>query len=176
MARGGAPALLTSAAMNAYGLAIATLGTLAALATSIGGCSEPGRGLSTLNLADCRLPKLSIAARCGELAVPENRDRPDGRKIAISIAVLPANTLNPRADPLFILAGGPGQAASFLGPFAASLTGVRKDRDIVLVDQRGTGRSSPLECAALKPDHSLETALEFDPAPKASASTSSATR
>jgi pimeloyl-ACP methyl ester carboxylesterase len=39
-------------------------------------------------------------------------------------------------------------------PFAAALTGVRKDRDIVLVDQRGTGRSSPLTCAAFKPDDS----------------------
>ena len=101
--------------------------------------------------------------------MPENRDKPDGRKIILSVAVLPANTLHPRADPLFILAGGPGQAASFLGPFAAALTGVRKDRDIVLVDQRGTGRSSPLVCDAFKPDHSLETALEFDPLPKASA-------
>jgi pimeloyl-ACP methyl ester carboxylesterase len=80
-----------------------------------------------------------------------------------------ANTLHPRADPLFILAGGPGQAASFLGPFAAALTGVRKDRDIVLVDQRGTGRSSPLVCAAFKPDRSLKAALEFDPLPKAAA-------
>ena len=70
---------------------------------------------------------------------------------------------------MFILAGGPGQAASFLGPFAAALTGVRKDRDIVLVDQRGTGRSSPLVCAAFKPDHSLESTLDFDPAPKATA-------
>ena len=83
--------------------------------------------------------------------------------------MLPANTLHPRADPLFILAGGPGQAASFLGPFAAALTGVRKDRDIVLVDQRGTGRSSPLVCAAFKPDDSLEATLELDPVPKAAA-------
>jgi pimeloyl-ACP methyl ester carboxylesterase len=101
--------------------------------------------------------------------VPENRDKPDGRKVSLFVAVLPANTLHPRADPLFILAGGPGQAASFLGPFAAALTGVRKDRDIVLVDQRGTGRSSPLVCAAFKPDRSLKAALEFDPLPKVTA-------
>ena len=129
---------------------------LAALALGLAGCGDAARPRSAIALADCRLPKLPLAAQCGTLEVPENRAKPDGRKITLSIAVLPANTLHPRADPLFILAGGPGQAASFLGPFAAALTGVRKDRDIVLVDQRGTGRSSPLVCAAFKPDHSLE--------------------
>ncbi len=145
--------------------------TLAALtlALCLAACGDTARPRATIALADCRLPKLPIAAQCGTLDVPENRDKPDGRKITLSVAVLPANTLHPRADPLFILAGGPGQAASFLGPFAAALTGVRKDRDIVLVDQRGTGRSSPLTCAAFKPDHSLEAALEFDPVPKVSA-------
>jgi pimeloyl-ACP methyl ester carboxylesterase len=142
---------------------------LAGLVLALAGCGGETRPRSTIALAECRLPKLPLAAQCGTLEVPENRDKPDGRKISIAIAVLPANTLHPRADPLFILAGGPGQAASFLGPFAAALTGVRKDRDIVLVDQRGTGRSSPLTCAAFKSDHSLATTLEFDPAPKAAA-------
>jgi pimeloyl-ACP methyl ester carboxylesterase len=142
---------------------------LAGLASVLAGCGGDARPRSTIALAECRLPKLPLAAQCGTLEVPENRDRPDGRRISLAIAVLPANTLHPRADPLFILAGGPGQAASFLGPFAAALTGVRKDRDIVLVDQRGTGRSSPLVCAALKPERGLQAALEFDPAPKAAA-------
>ena len=142
---------------------------LVGLAAGLAGCGNGVTPLRTIALADCRLPKLPIAAQCGTLAVPENRDKPDGRKVSLAIAVLPANTLHPRADPLFILAGGPGQAASFLGPFAAALTGVRKDRDIVLVDQRGAGRSSPLVCAAFKPDHSLEATLDFDPAPKAAA-------
>ena len=137
------------------------------LALSLAGCGDTARPRATIALVDCRIPKLPLAAECGSLEVPENRDTPDGRKISLFVAVLPANTLHPRADPLFILAGGPGQAASFLGPFAAALTGVRKDRDIVLVDQRGTGRSSPLLCAAFKPDQSLKAALEFDPLPKA---------
>jgi pimeloyl-ACP methyl ester carboxylesterase len=103
------------------------------------------------------------------LDVPENRAIPDGRRIGIAVAMLPANTLNPRPDPLFILAGGPGQAASQLGVFAAQLAGVRKDRDIVLVDPRGTGRSAPLECAALKPQDSLALALDIDPEESAAA-------
>ncbi len=44
--------------------------------------------------------------------MPEDRGKPDGRKIKIFAAVLPANTLSPKDDPLLILAGGPGQAAS----------------------------------------------------------------
>lgn len=142
---------------------------LAGLAVGLAGCGDRGTPPRSVVLADCRLPKLPVAAQCGTLEVPENRARPGGRRISLAIAVLPANTLNPRADPLFILAGGPGQAASFLGPFAATLTGVRKDRDIVLVDQRGTGRSSPLRCAAFKPDDSAEATLELDPVPKAAA-------
>ena len=136
---------------------------------AIAGCSDRDTATPSIVLAECRLPKLSGIAQCGTLEVPENRAKPDGRRISLAVAVLPANTLHPRPDPLFILAGGPGQAASFLGPFAATLTGVRKDRDIVLLDQRGTGRSSPLGCAAYKPDDSAEAALELDPVPKAAA-------
>jgi len=148
---------------------IVALSALAIVVSALAGCGAGTPSLRGIALADCRLPRLPFAAHCGELEVPENRTKPEGRKIRIAVAVLPANTLNPRPDPLFILAGGPGQAATYLGPFAASLTGVRKDRDIVLVDQRGTGRSSPLTCAALKPDDDPEAALEIDPVPKAAA-------
>jgi pimeloyl-ACP methyl ester carboxylesterase len=134
------------------------------------GCGDGGDApRRTIALSECRLPKMALAAQCGTLEVPENRDQPDGRKIGLAVAILPANTLNPKPDPLFILAGGPGQAATYLGPFAAQMTGVRKDRDIVLVDQRGTGRSSPLICTAFKPDDSPESALELDPVPRAAA-------
>lgn len=141
------------------------LGSTLALAA----CGTGVTPLRTVELHECRLPRLPMAAQCGTLQVPENRTRPDGRKITLAIAVLPANTLNPRADPLFILAGGPGQAASYLGPFAVSLTGVRKDREIVLVDQRGTGRSSPLDCPAFNLDEAPGAALELelDPVPRA---------
>jgi len=97
--------LITSAATTVSRLATAAL---VALATGLAGCGDGATPLRTIALAECRLPKLPVAAQCGTLEVPENRARPDGRKVALAIAVLPANTLNPRADPLFILAGGPG--------------------------------------------------------------------
>jgi pimeloyl-ACP methyl ester carboxylesterase len=137
-----------------------------ALVGSLAGCGAQ-HAERTIALAECRLPKLPLAAQCGTLQVPEDRGKPSGRAITIAVAMLPANTLNPRRDPLFILAGGPGQAASHLGQLATLLVGVRKDRDIVLVDQRGTGRSSPLVCDAFKPDESVDAALELDPKPKA---------
>ena len=101
--------------------------------------------------------------------MPEDRAKPDGRKLAIFVAVLKANTLSPQPDPLLIVAGGPGQAASALAPFASRLIEVRRTRDVVLVDQRGTGRSAPLDCAAFKPDDDAKDALDVDPLPKARA-------
>jgi len=163
-------ALLPSAATKP-GADIASRRALAVLALAfVAACGEQaGRDPRTLALTECRLPKLPFAAQCGVLEVPENRTLADSRRIGIAVAVLPANTLNPRPDPLFILAGGPGQAASQLGLFAAQLAGVRKDRDIVLVDPRGSGRSAPLECAALKPQDSLALSLDINPVESAQA-------
>jgi pimeloyl-ACP methyl ester carboxylesterase len=149
---------------------VLALVVLAALAAGCGDSADTAEApRRSMALTECRLPKLASAAQCGELEVPEDRARPDGRRIRIAVAVLPANTLTPKPDPLFILAGGPGQAASRLAPFASLLGLVRKDRDLVLVDQRGTGRSSPLDCAAFLPDERAEAAIELDPVPKAAA-------
>jgi len=145
------------------------LSVMALAITLLTGCADSNAPPRTIKLTDCRIPKLPVAAQCGTLEVPENREKPEGRKITISVALLRANTLNPLPDPLFILAGGPGQAASYLGPFAAKLTDVRKNRDIVLVDQRGTGRSSPLSCTAFNADATSTTTLELNPTPKAAA-------
>jgi len=107
---------------------------------------------SRIDLQDCRLESPSaggsVAARCGWLEVPENRDDPAGRKLRLHVAVIPALRLQPAPDPLFILAGGPGQAASdYYTTMGPAFGRIRRDRDIVLVDQRGTGRSNRLDCA-----------------------------
>lgn len=141
---------------------------LASFLVVLAGCGfVQGGPARTLALTECRLPKLAVAARCGTLAVPENRDRPDGRKIDIFVAVLPANAATSKPDPLVILAGGPGQAASQLAPLALRLNDVRRMRDIVLIDQRGTGRSSPLTCKAFRFDDDIETAFDLDSVGKA---------
>ena len=144
-------------------VAIATL--MAAAAAALAACGDTASRQRTLALTECRLPRYAQPAQCGTLEVPEDRARPDGRKIKLFVAVLPANTLTPKPDPLFILAGGPGQAASHLAPFAAQLNAVRRTRDLVLVDQRGTGRSAPLDCLAFTPDRRHD--FEIDPVPRA---------
>jgi pimeloyl-ACP methyl ester carboxylesterase len=121
---------------------------LCALALAACGDRNAARNVA---FTDCRLPRLASAARCASIEVAEDRSQPAGRKIAIAIMKLPANTLNPKPDPLFMLAGGPGQSATALVPLAGLLTGVRRNRDIVLIDPRGTGQSAPLRCAALAP-------------------------
>ncbi len=107
------------------------------------------RGL--LPLADCRLEHPlrlgSVAASCGTLSVAEDPEHPTGARIALAVAVVPALDRRTRAAPLFVLAGGPGQAASDLyAMLAGAFARIHRDRDIVLLDQRGTGRSAPLRC------------------------------
>ncbi len=145
------------------GRALVILTAAAALAA----CGDDVAHTRSLRLDECRLPNLPSLAQCGEIEVPEDRGKPDGRKIRIFAAVLSANTLSPKEDPLLILAGGPGQAASTLAPFVSRLNEVRRARDVVLVDQRGTGRSSPLHCDAFKPRD--DDVLETDPVPRAKA-------
>jgi pimeloyl-ACP methyl ester carboxylesterase len=106
-------------------------------------------------------------AECGTLEVYEDRAAGTGRRISLSIAVLPALSRDRQPDPLFMLAGGPGMAASFLAQSAnGPMRRIREKRDIVLVDQRGTGDSHPLDCEALDPDstyYMLEGDLQVQP-------------
>lgn len=97
-----------------------------------------------------------IDARCGVLAVPENRSEPSGRQIELNIAVIPAIRREPEPDPLFLLAGGPGQSSIEAYPAMIPLLfDIHEVRDIVLVDQRGTGKSNPLRC--LEPEDAALT-------------------
>ena len=115
---------------------------LLALACASGAAPE-----RSISLTPCRLDGLGAAAQCGSLRVFENRETRTGRQIDLRVAVVPALAARPRPDPLFILVGGPGQAATQAGAqLAETLSAVRQQRDIVLVDQRGTGGSNPLTC------------------------------
>jgi pimeloyl-ACP methyl ester carboxylesterase len=104
-----------------------------------------------LPLHECRLEHplglSSVDARCGLLRVAENPARPAGRAIDLSVAVVPALNRRAAAAPLFLLAGGPGQAATDMyASYAGAFARVNRNHDIVLLDQRGTGRSAPLSC------------------------------
>ena len=88
-------------------------------------------------------------ARCGWLVVPERRSRPGGRTVRLAVAILPAPGAGPHGDPLLYVEGGPGLAALPQARFFRDLPLVR-DRDLILVDPRGTGSSRPsLACPEL---------------------------
>jgi pimeloyl-ACP methyl ester carboxylesterase len=113
------------------------------------GNSGAARG-SSIPLVDCALTTPGgdqLDARCGTLTVLEDPENPNGRQIDLHVAVIPAIQRSPKPDPLFLLAGGPGQSAIETFPAMVSLLfPVHEERDIVLVDQRGTGESNPLRC------------------------------
>ena len=102
---------------------------------------------NNLTLENCHLGEIRSQVKCGKLEVPENYQKPDGDKISVNFAVLPAIDDSEYKAPLMFLAGGPGQAATELATLLErTFREVRKTRDIILVDQRGTGESHPLSC------------------------------
>jgi pimeloyl-ACP methyl ester carboxylesterase len=88
--------------------------------------------------------------RCGRLVVPEDRSKLAGRSISIAFVIVPAT--GPRTlPPLYDFAGGPGISATAGADFWAGPGAIhRLHRDVVLVDQRGTGQSALLECPELR--------------------------
>ncbi|HKQ77763.1 MAG TPA: alpha/beta fold hydrolase [Blastocatellia bacterium] len=101
-----------------------------------------------LSLEPCRLPGWNEDVRCGQYEVYENRQANAGRKISLRVVVLPALSERAAPDPIFYFAGGPGGSAIDTVSKAGKgyLAGLRRERDLVFVDQRGTGGSNQLAC------------------------------
>ena len=113
--------------------------------------AEAARVLGAMSFEPCTLSAsgspATVAAFCGTLAVPEDHARPEGRRIELAVALVPSRAKQPRPDPVFMLAGGPGQSAREAFPAAAgAFREILRKRHVVLVDQRGTGGSHPLHC------------------------------
>lgn len=122
-------------------------------------CSAPAVAMQfeTCLLSDAH-QAVQREALCGHLEVAENRGARNGRKLSLHVALIESPS-EKKSTPLYFLPGGPGQAASLsyvkLAPVLKRLAG---NRDIVLLDQRGSGKSSPLECDA--PDNKLDATPE----------------
>jgi pimeloyl-ACP methyl ester carboxylesterase len=111
---------------------------------------------AALTLDSCSPVKNQPPLRCGKFSVPENWDKPTGRLIAINIVVLPA-TGSVTLPPLYDFPGGPGIAETGSADFWLTAGSIhRAHREIVLIDQRGTGASHPLTCALPFSDPSQE--------------------
>src|SRR5262249_22079105 len=129
---------------------------IALLSVSCSRLRPPAAALDRLK--PCPSSEGPTDAYCGKLDVWENRAAQSGRKIALKIIVLPRLRREPAPAPIFFLAGGPGQgAAKMVRQVREIFRNLQTDRDIVLVDQRGTGASNALDC---KPD---ENKLDQDP-------------
>jgi pimeloyl-ACP methyl ester carboxylesterase len=135
-----------------------------------------------LELADCRISAgpgaPGIAARCGDFERPLDPADPRGTNISLRVAVVPALSLEPANDAFVPIAGGPGASSiRFYAGWAGAFERVRHERDILLVDQRGTGESAPMTCevdddiveGALTPEDTLHAteeclaSLPYDP-------------
>jgi len=119
-------------------------------ATGSSAAAQPPAG-AALSLVECRLERplrlASHAARCGVLAVPLDRSDQKSPTIGLKVAVVAALNRRSTAAPLFLLAGGPGQSAIDLyASLAGAFAHINRNHDIVMVDQRGTGKSSALRC------------------------------
>ena len=110
-------------------------------------CARSSEQTAIDRLHPCQGEEGPTDAYCGTFKVFENRETKQGRQIDLRIVVLPALSRDVKPDPVFFLAGGPGQGAAELARGLRELfRRVQAERDIVLVDQRGTGKSHPLKC------------------------------
>lgn len=110
---------------------------------------ETGGGLN-LKMESCFLEEIGENVICGTYEVMENRQVRKGARITLNFIILPARVAQPAPDPIFIFSGGPGTgSAENAAGFAWRYERLRLERDIVLVDQRGTGASNPLHCRRL---------------------------
>ncbi len=129
--------------------------------------TAPARLLDGRPMSDCTIqseaPVTATApAVCGVLEVPEDWSNPSGRTIGVRVAVVPADTDTPESDAFFALAGGPSRAGTaFFGWLPGLFADVHATRDIVLVDQRGTGGSNALVLPPM-PDTTGLTQTEID--------------
>ena len=134
------------------GLGVASLCLLALPAHA----AEPRPGLVA-----CRLQGVEHDVWCGSVRRALDPAKPTGRQIDVHFALLPALARNRKPDAVFFFAGGPGQSAIDLaGQIGRSLARLSNRRDIVLIDQRGSGRSAALRCAEQSPLQPLSESID----------------
>ena len=115
------------------------------MAMALGALAWPAHGVTSLT--ECRVAGMRNSVLCGVVKRPLDPARPEGTQIDVHYIVVPAMARRKLPDPVFMLAGGPGQSAIALAPTVMGwFSRLNNRRDIVFVDQRGTGQSAPLEC------------------------------
>jgi pimeloyl-ACP methyl ester carboxylesterase len=130
-------------------LGIAAL-LLVAAAPVAAATADAGTGVTPL--VDCHVAGIRNGVSCGAVQRPLDPAHPEATQITVRYVVVPAMARRKFADPVFLLAGGPGQSAISVAAMTMPLFArLNNRRDIVFVDQRGTGGSAPLICQ--DPEH-----------------------
>jgi pimeloyl-ACP methyl ester carboxylesterase len=125
------------------------------------------RSFGSIEFEPCTLASefgtASVEAQCGTLEVPENHSDASGRRISLAIAWVPTDA-DEAPDPVFMLAGGPGQSARDSYPgIASAFRDIVRKRHVILVDQRGTGESSPLVCRDSEGESAISESVDDTP-------------
>lgn len=122
------------------------LGACSGSAEEDGSDAAPATSKSSVELGDCDVdvPE-DVEMECGTLSVPADREDPDGGEIELAFGIVRSDADDPADDPVVYLSGGPGQSTLELVPdgFAQLYEPLTANRDLVLLDQRGTGLSEP---------------------------------
>jgi pimeloyl-ACP methyl ester carboxylesterase len=132
-------------------LLVAGLGTAVLVDPPAGGAARSAPAFHAMPCPDGVFPE-NRDVECGYVRVPQDRAHPHGRQIRVAAAIVHATVPDPAPDPIVFLDGGPSFGA--INPFAldAYFAGAAyaEDHDLVLVDTRGTGISTPrLGCPEL---------------------------
>jgi len=110
-------------------------------------CIAGSAAAQSVALRPCQFPGADVDFRCGTYSVRENRADPRSRLIPLTVIVAPARSAHPLADPVFLVSpGGPGTTNSEGLPYRAASSWMRDQRDIVIVDLRGTSGPTRLDC------------------------------
>ncbi|RBP52823.1 alpha/beta hydrolase [Arenicella xantha] len=124
--------------------------------------------LTTLHAAELAFERCQIKlaaverdAECASLLRPENPDQPNGRQIELFVAKFPSTAAKPADDAMTFIQGGPGGSSIDMAiNYYPIIETILSKRDVIIIDQRGTGRSNELSC----PESEIEdTFLAFDP-------------
>lgn len=109
--------------------------------------ATPVQAASHYESADCKFDiPASMTIHCGNLTVPEERAKHNGRTIVLHVAMIKSASQTPAPDPVVYLEGGPGGSA-LEGIVDWAKHPILDNRDLILFDQRGTGYSEPsLNC------------------------------
>ena len=123
--------------------------------------AKPQEAAEKTEITQCHVKGLETPVKCVNMQMPLDRTNLEGAVINVTAVIIPALGAEADPDPIVILAGGPGQAASDFGVFATRLfSKAHKNKDIVLFDVRGTGLSTPLICPEASEEDALETSEE----------------